>query len=273
LMRQGSLTTVCEEARCPNIGECFSSGTATFMIMGDTCTRACHFCSVKTGRPGALAADEPEKLAAAAAEMGLDHVVITSVDRDELPDLGAAHFARCIRAVKRALPHADVEVLTPDFKNRPKALDTVLEARPEVFAHNVETVSRLYRTVRPGSRYRGSLALLSDAARWRDREQSAMRVKSSLMLGLGERDEEVLEVLRDLREAGVEVVTLGQYLQPTKSHLPVERFVHPREFEAFRDRGMALGFLHVESGPLVRSSYHAERHRPDPPALRVLPAS
>jgi lipoic acid synthetase len=266
------LHTVCTEARCPNIYECWNAGTATFMILGDTCTRRCGFCSVLSGRPEAgVNPAEPRLVAQAVARLGLQHAVITSVDRDDLADGGAEHFRQVIVAIREDSPTCAVEVLTPDFKNKPGALDTVLDARPEVFAHNVETVPRLYRIARPGSRYRVSMGLLSDAAGWRDRERSAMRVKSSLMLGLGERDEEVLEVLGDLREAGVDVVTLGQYLQPTKTHLPVERFVHPREFETFRERGMALGFLHVESGPLVRSSYHAERHRPDPPQLRVLP--
>ena len=268
------LNTVCTEARCPNIYECWNAGTATFMILGDTCTRRCGFCSVLSGRPRpGVDPREPQHVAEAVARLGLQHAVITSVDRDDLPDGGAEHFRQVILAIRERSPTCATEVLTPDFKNKPGALRTVLGARPEVFAHNVETVPRLYRSVRPGSRYRISLGLLADAAKWRDRERSAMRVKSSLMLGLGEREEEVLEVLRDLREAGVDVVTLGQYLQPTKNHLRVERFVHPREFEAFRDRGMALGFLHVESGPLVRSSYHAERHRPDPPSLRVLPPS
>ncbi len=268
------LNTVCTEARCPNIYECWNAGTATFMILGDTCTRRCGFCSVQSGRPRpGVDAREPQHVAEAVARLGLRHAVITSVDRDDLSDGGAEHFRQVIEAIRERNPTCATEVLTPDFKNKPGALQTVLDARPEVFAHNVETVPRLYRTARPGSSYRGSLGLLADAAKWRDRERSAMRVKSSLMLGLGERGEEVLEVLRDLLESGVEVVTLGQYLQPTKGHLPVQRFVHPREFEAFRDRGMALGFLHVESGPLVRSSYHAERHRPDPPSLRVLPTS
>ena len=272
LVDELDLNTVCTEARCPNIYECWNAGTATFMILGDTCTRRCGFCSVTSGRPRpGVDPREPQHVAQAVARLGLRHAVITSVDRDDLEDGGAEHFRQVIVAIRNGNPTCATEVLTPDFKNKPGALQTVLDARPEVFAHNVETVPRLYRTVRPGSRYRTSVGLLADAAGWRDREGSAMRVKSSLMLGLGEREEEVLEVFGDLREAGVDVVTLGQYLQPTASHLPVERFVHPREFEAFRDRGMALGFLHVESGPLVRSSYHAERHRPDPPGLRVLP--
>lgn len=260
------LNTVCTEARCPNIWECWNAGTATFMILGDTCTRRCGFCSVHSGRP-APGVDplEPQHVAEAVWRLGLRHAVITSVDRDDLPDGGAGQFHEVIRSIQSRVPACAVEVLTPDFKNKPGALDTVLEARPEVFAHNVETVPRLYRRVRPGSRYAGSLALLAAAAARRKREASLQRIKSSLMLGLGETDEELLRVLRDLREAAVDVVTLGQYLQPTSDHLPVQRFVSPADFERLRDAGMAMGFLHVEAGPLVRSSYHAERHRPDPP--------
>jgi lipoic acid synthetase len=261
------LTTVCTEARCPNIYECWNAGTATFMILGEVCTRRCGFCSVKSGLPEpGVDASEPGHVAEAVARLRLRHAVITSVDRDDLPDGGARHFRDVVLAIRERVPGCAVEVLTPDFKNKPGALETVLEARPEVFAHNVETVPRLYRTARPGSKYEGSLAVLAAAARHRDRECPELRVKSSLMLGLGERDDEVLEVLRDLREAGVDVATLGQYLQPTRDHLPVDRFVSPEEFARFRDQGMAMGFLHIESGPLVRSSYHAERHRPDVPA-------
>lgn len=260
------LNTVCEEARCPNIYECWNAGTATFMILGDTCTRSCGFCNVHSGRPSpGVDADEPRHVAEAVARLGLRHAVITSVDRDDLPDGGAEHFRQVVEAIKTALPVCAVEVLTPDFKNKPGALDVVLAARPEVFAHNVETVPRLYTTARRGSSYRGSLDLLAEAARRRD-AGLPLRVKSSIMVGLGERDEEVLEVFADLGSAGVDVVTVGQYLQPTPKHLPVDRFVTPEGFAAFREAGMALGFLHVESGPLVRSSYHAERHRPDPVA-------
>jgi len=279
MVRELRLNTVCTEARCPNIWECWSAGTATFMILGDTCTRRCGFCSVHSGRPRpGVDADEPTHVAEAVARLRLRHAVITSVDRDDLPDGGAMHFHRVVRAIRERNPGGAVEVLTPDFKNKPGACDVVLDAGPEVFAHNVETVPRLYRTARPGSRYAGSLALLAEAARRRDRERSALRVKSSLMLGLGETDGEVIEVLRDLRDSGVDVVTLGQYLRPTPDHLPVERFVPPAEFDTFRDRGLAMGFLHVESGPLVRSSYHAERHRPDPsgtghPSLRQVSAT
>ena len=263
------LNTVCTEARCPNIYECWSAGTATFMILGDTCTRRCGFCSVHSGlpRPG-VDRDEPAHVAEAVERLGLRHAVITSVDRDDLPDGGAGHFRDVLRAIRERVPGCAVEVLTPDFKNKSGALEIVLEGRPEVFAHNVETVPRLYRTVRPGSRYSGSLGLLAAAARARDAERSQLRVKSSVMLGLGETDDEVLDVLRDLRRAGVDVVTLGQYLQPTREHLPVERFVHPDAFDALGDAGRGMGFLHVEAGPLVRSSYHAERHRPDPPTPR-----
>jgi lipoic acid synthetase len=261
------LNTVCVEARCPNIYECWNAGTATFMILGDVCTRRCGFCNVKSGLPNAgVDPREPEHVAEAVARLKLRHAVITSVDRDDLPDGGAEHFRQVVSAIRERTPTCAVEVLTPDFKKKPGALDTVLAARPEVFAHNVETVPRLYRTARAGSRYETSVALLRAAAARRDADLPRMRVKSSLMLGLGERDEEVLDVLRDLRGAGVDVVTLGQYLQPTREHLPVERFVSPEEFDAFRIAGEDMGFLHVESGPLVRSSYHAERHRPDPPA-------
>lgn len=260
------LNTVCTEARCPNIYECWNAGTATFMILGDTCTRRCGFCSVNSGRPApGVDPREPDHVAQAVARLGLRHAVITSVDRDDLGDGGAAHFRDVILAVRGRSPRCAVEVLTPDFKKSPEAVELVLAARPEVFAHNVETVPRLYREARPGSTYRGSLALLERAARWRDAQGVAMRVKSSLMLGLGETDAEVLEVLGHLRERGVDVVTLGQYLQPTRQHLPVARYVDPAAFQALAARGMEMGFLHVESGPLVRSSYHAERHRPDPP--------
>jgi lipoic acid synthetase len=265
------LNTVCTEARCPNIYECWNAGTATFMILGDVCTRRCGFCSVRSGLPApGVNRSEPRHVAQAVSRLRLRHAVITSVDRDDLQDGGAAHFREVIHAIREYAPSCAVEVLTPDFKNKPGALEVVLEARPEVFAHNVETVPRLYRAARPGSRYEGSLALLAEAARWRRGGESAMRVKSSLMLGLGERDDEVLDVMRDLREAGVDVVTLGQYLQPTREHLPVRRFVRPGEFDALRERGLAMGFPHVEAGPLVRSSFHAERHRadPDPPGAR-----
>jgi len=262
------LHTVCTEARCPNIYECWSAGTATFMILGDVCTRSCGFCNVASGRPRpGLDPEEPQHLAEAVARLGLSHAVITSVDRDDLPDGGAAHFHQVIRAVRLRMPSCAVEVLTPDFRRKVGALDVVLDAGPEVFAHNVETVPRLYRTARPGSSYAGSVALLAAAAARRERAMPSLRVKSSIIIGMGERDEEVFRVMRDLREAGVDVVTLGQYLQPTRKHLPVDRFVRPESFDVYRDAGLAMGFAHVESGPLVRSSYHAERHRPEPPRV------
>lgn len=265
------LNTVCVEARCPNIYECWNAGTATFMILGDVCTRRCGFCNVTSGRPSpGVDGQEPAHVAEAVARLNLVHAVITSVDRDDLPDGGAAHFAEVVQAVRRGVPGCAVEVLTPDFKKKPGALATVLAAGPEVFAHNVETTPRLYRTVRPGSSYRGSLALLQDASRHRDGCAPALRVKSNVMLGLGETDAEVLDVLRDLRGVGVQVVTLGQYLQPTREHLPVARWVPPEAFDGLRRSALEMGYLHVEAGPLVRSSYHAERHRPDPAMARPL---
>jgi len=275
LVSELKLNTVCTEARCPNIYECWNAGTATFMILGDTCTRRCGFCSVNSGRPATgVDPHEPRHVGQAVRRLGLRHAVITSVDRDDLPDGGAQHFEQVVHSIREHVPTCAVEVLTPDFKNKGGALETVLAARPQVLAHNVETVPRLYGPARPGSRYRTSLGLLADAARQRDLEGMDLRVKSSLMLGLGETDDEVLDVLGDLRAAGVDVVTLGQYLQPTGEHLAVDRFVDPEQFVTLRAAGMEMGFLHVEAGPLVRSSYHAERHRPDPPepgSLTVLP--
>ena len=263
-----SLNTVCTEARCPNIYECWGEhGTATFMILGDTCTRRCGFCAVHSGRPEpGVDADEPEHVCEAVATMGLRHAVITSVDRDDLPDGGAEHFRQTIEAIHRRSPECAVEVLTPDFRRVPDALDTVLAARPEVFSHNVETVPRMYRAARPGSSYERSLALLAEAARRRDEGEYAGRTKTAIMLGLGERDEEVRETIADIRGAGVEVLAIGQYLQPTKEHLPVDRYVSPDDFGELREHAMSLGFLHCEAGPLVRSSYHAHEHVP--PELR-----
>jgi lipoic acid synthetase len=257
-----SLNTVCQEARCPNIYECWGEhGTATFMILGDVCTRRCGFCAVTTGRPApGVDAAEPERVAEAVAAMSLRHAVITSVDRDDLPDGGAGHFAAVIEAIHQRRPNTGVEVLTPDFRGVTAALDRVLAARPEVFSHNVETVPRLYRQARPGSDYRRTLDLLADAARRRDAGVYDGTVKSGIMVGLGEWPEEVGETLRDIRAAGVEILTIGQYLQPTRDHLPVDRWVHPDEFAGYRDEAMALGFRHCESGPLVRSSYHAHEH-------------
>ena len=255
LLRRRKLHTVCEEASCPNLGECFRHGTATFMIMGDLCTRRCPFCDVAHGRPGPLDEREPAHLAAAVRAMRLHYVVITSVDRDDLRDGGAAHFAACIRAVRQAAPRATVEILTPDFRARmDKALAALAETPPDVFNHNLETVPSLYRKARPGADYAWSLRLLR---RFRERHPE-VPTKSGLMLGLGERLEEVREVLRDLREHGCEMLTLGQYLQPSRYHLRVERFVPPAEFAALGDYARALGFRRVASAPLVRSSYHAD---------------
>jgi len=250
-----SLHTVCEEARCPNVYECWGERTATFMILGDICTRRCGFCAVMTGTPGRVDPREPDRLAEAVVRMELAHAVITSVNRDDLPDGGGAHFAAVVRAIRARRPGCAVEVLTPDFRGAPGALETLLEAVPDVFAHNVETAPRLYRTVRPGSVYRSSLSLLSRA-----RALGAAVTKSGFMLGLGEERREIGEVLSDLREARVDIVTIGQYLQPTGGHLPVSRFVPPDEFEEIRREALLLGFRHVEAGPLVRSSYHASRH-------------
>jgi lipoic acid synthetase len=259
------LNTVCQEARCPNIYECWNAGTATFMILGDTCTRYCGFCNVHSGKPApGVDREEPAHVAEAVARLRLKHAVITSVDRDDLPDGGARHFADVVGAIRDRIPTCAVEVLTPDFKRKPGALDVVLDAVPAVFAHNVETVPRLYAAARPGSNYAGSVGLLAQAAARRDRERSTLRVKTSIIAGLGENDGEILDVMRDLRQAGVDVVTVGQYLQPTAKHLPVARWVHPDTFATYKEAGLGMGFLHVESGPLVRSSYHAERHRPDP---------
>ena len=262
LVERLDLHTVCQEARCPNIYECWGEhGTATFMILGDVCTRRCGFCAVTSGRPPAGPdPEEPRHLAEAVAAMGLRHAVVTSVDRDDLPDGGAGHFAAVIEAVHEACPSTAVEVLTPDFRGVPDALDAVLGARPEVFSHNVETVPRMYRKARPGSRYERSLALLANAAARREAGGYAGRIKTGLMVGLGETPEELLATLADVRAAGVEIVTLGQYLQPTRDHLPVDRWVSPAEFAEYREHALALGFDHCEAGPLVRSSYHAHEH-------------
>lgn len=251
-----NLHTVCEEARCPNMGECWNAGTATFMILGDICTRSCGFCAVKTGRPTGLDLGEPVRVAEAIRVMGVRHAVITSVNRDELPDGGAAVFAETIRQTRSVCPGVTIEVLIPDFKGVWWALEIVTAAAPDVLNHNVETVPRLYGKVRPQAKYDRSLELLERA------KKAGMLTKSGLMLGLGEQLDEVVEVLKDLRENGCDIVTLGQYLQPTCDHLPVERFVHPDEFGWLKGKGLALGFRHVESGPLVRSSYHAKMELP-----------
>jgi lipoic acid synthetase len=258
-LRDLRLHAICEEARCPNRGECYERGAATFLVLGDICTRGCGFCAVSTGVPLPPAPDEPERLAEAAARLGLRHVVITMVDRDDLPDGGAAHVARAVRAV-RERTGAVVEVLASDFRGDPSALETVLASAPGVFNHNEETVPRLYPRVRPGGRYPRSLEVLRRAAARRgDGAAGAPLVKSGLMVGLGESGEEVLEVCRDLRRAGVDLLTIGQYLSPGPGHLPVERFVPPEEFDALAAGARALGFRDVFAGPYVRSSYLAER--------------
>lgn len=255
ILRDNHLHTVCEEASCPNLGECFGHGTATFMIMGDICTRRCPFCDVGHGRPLPLDAQEPQNLARTVAAMGLRYVVITSVDRDDMRDGGAAHFAACIRAVRAAQPGIVIEILTPDFRGRMElALETLAAAPPDVFNHNLETVPRLYRQVRPGADYQGSLQLLGAMKQ----RQAQLPTKSGLMLGLGEDLEEIIAVMRDLREQQVEMLTIGQYLQPSAHHLPVLRYATPEEFEQLRVIGMEMGFTQVASAPLVRSSYHAE---------------
>jgi len=253
IVRAHNLVTVCEEAGCPNIGECWEKKHATFMIMGDTCTRACAFCNVKTGLPGALDADEPEHVAQATAKLGLAHIVVTSVDRDDLADGGAEHFAQTIRAIRRACPQTTIEVLTPDFLRKDGAAEIVVAARPDVFNHNLETVPSLYLTVRPGARYFQSLRLLQ---RVKEIDRS-MFTKSGIMVGLGEQRNEVLQVMDDLRSAGVDFLTIGQYLQPTRKHHAVARFITPDEFKSYETIAYAKGFLMVSASPLTRSSHHA----------------
>ncbi|MBX7247047.1 MAG: lipoyl synthase [Candidatus Sumerlaeaceae bacterium] len=258
VLRRHKLVTVCEEAKCPNIGDCYSHHTATFMILGNVCTRRCTFCAVTQANPMAAPPDatEPQRLAEAARELGLDHIVITSVARDDLPDQGAGHFAACARAIKEIHPRANIEVLIPDFRGHKKPLATVVESPIDVMNHNTETVPRLYRSVRRGARYWRTLNLLKRSKTMRPE----LPTKSGLMLGLGENEEEVYEVLCDLREAQVDILTLGQYLQPSADQHPVVRYLTPDEFAGWRDEAMAMGFAHVESGPLVRSSYHAWAH-------------
>jgi lipoic acid synthetase len=254
MLRGLGLSTVCEEARCPNRNQCWSERAVTFMLMGSVCTRACRFCAVATGRPPAAPdPDECSKVAAAAAQLGLRHVVLTSVNRDDLPDGGAAHFADTVRAIRARRPESTVEVLTPDFQGDLSAVATVCGASPEVFNHNVETVPALYRSVRPGARFERSLAVLAEAKRLR----SDSVVKSGLMVGLGETRVQVRELLGALRTAGVDSLTVGQYLRPSREHLPVERYWEPAEFDDLAEEARALGFLHVASGPLIRSSYNA----------------
>jgi len=255
-LRDANLHTVCEEASCPNIGECFGHGTATFMIMGSLCTRRCPFCDVAHGRPLPLDPEEPRHLAETVAKMRLAYVVITSVDRDDLRDGGAGHFSDCIRAVRNATPATRIEILTPDFRGRhERALEALGENPPDVMNHNLETVPRLYRKARPGADYAHSLRLLKDFKA----RHPAIPTKSGLMVGLGETPEEILAVMRDLREHGVEMLTIGQYLQPSRHHLAVERYAHPDEFRLFGEEAVRMGFTHAACAPLVRSSYHADR--------------
>ena len=257
-VRELGLHTVCQEARCPNIGECWGHRTATFMLLGDTCTRNCGFCAVKHGRPLAVDPAEPLRVASAVARLGLRHVVVTSVNRDDLADGGAAHFAATARAIERLLPGCRVEVLVPDFQGNLASVAEVVASPIDVFNHNLETVPRLYRRARAGARYARSLAVLEAARRARE----GLLTKTGLMLGLGETQEELASVFRDLRSIGCDILTLGQYLRPSGEHLPVERYVPPEEFTALGAEALALGFRHVEAGPLVRSSYHAWSHVP-----------
>ena len=260
MMRRLSLVTVCEEARCPNIHECWArERTATFMLMGDVCTRTCGFCAVTQGRPGALDPGEPGRVAEAVVELGLSHAVVTSVNRDDLADGGAAHFAETIRAIRRRVPGCTVEVLIPDFCGNWGALDVVLREVPEILNHNLESVGRLYRRVRPQARYSRSLELIARSDAWRRETGAPMMTKSGVMVGLGETLDELRGALADLRAAGCDIATIGQYLQAHAHRLPVERYYTPEEFEMLRSEGESMGFLRVESGPLVRSSYHARR--------------
>jgi lipoyl synthase len=253
LMRSKALHTVCEEARCPNMGECWMHRTATFMILGSVCTRSCGFCAVATGRPSSVDWEEPRRVAEAVTQMNLRHVVVTSVNRDELRDGGASIFAATIRWIRRLNPDTSIEVLTPDFKGNLDALKIVMDAQPSIFNHNIETVARLYRRVRPQAIYERTLHVLAQAKEM----QSTIPTKSGFMLGLGETRDEILQVLRDLREHNVDIVTIGQYLRPSFDHLPIERYVPPEEFREYAKFGKEIGIRHVEAGPLVRSSYHA----------------
>ncbi len=256
ILRDNQLHTVCEEASCPNIGECFSGGTATFMILGDICTRRCPFCDVAHGKPLPPDINEPENLARTIAQMKLRYVVITSVDRDDLRDGGAGHFVDCIRAVRAQSPEIKIEILVPDFRGRlDRAMEILTQAPPDVMNHNLETVPRLYKEARPGSDYRNSLELLKVFGE----QHPQVPTKSGLMLGIGETDEEILQVMQDLRDHGVTMLTLGQYLQPSPHHLPVKRFVEPAVFKDFETRALAMGFTHAACGPMVRSSYHADQ--------------
>ncbi len=260
------LHTVCQEACCPNIGECFSHRTATFMLMGDICTRNCPYCAVGHGRMRPLDPDEPRRVAEAVGRLGLNHVVVTSVNRDDLPDGGAAHFAATARAIKAIAPDARVEVLVPDFQGSHASVEEVVRAPVDIYNHNIETVPRLYKTTRPGGHYDRSIDVIRHARETARQLGRELLTKAGVMLGLGEETDELMAVLRDLRAVGCEIITLGQYLQPSRDHLPVVRYLPPEEFAELRTQAMTLGFRHVESGPLVRSSYHAWKHVNQPVA-------
>lgn len=259
-VRAKKLHTVCEEAACPNIGDCWASGHLTVMILGDTCTRGCAFCNIKTGKPNQVNPHEPDSLAQMALELGLKHMVITSVDRDDLPDSGAGHWAECIRAIKLRAPETTVEILTPDFRRKEASIDAVADARPDVYNHNLETVPRLYRTVRPGARYFGSLRLLQRVKERAEEQGYPIFTKSGLMVGLGESRDEVLQVMDDLRAADVDFLTIGQYLRPSPQHYPVMEYVTPEQFADYETQAKRKGFTMVASGPLVRSSFHADAY-------------
>jgi lipoic acid synthetase len=259
LLRSANLDTVCEAANCPNRGECFGSGTATFLLMGPVCTRHCTFCNIPGGRVQPLREDEPRRVAEAVRHLRLEFAVVTSVNRDDLPDGGAAHFAATVREIRKLNPACGVEVLIPDFKGDQLALETVLEATPEVLNHNLETIARLYPELRPQARYRTSLEVLRQARQWADGHAPRLSVKTGLMVGVGETRDEVLEVMRDAADAGVQILTIGQYLQPSREHHPVVRYWEPQEFDDLAAAGRDLGLAWVEAGPLVRSSYHARR--------------
>ncbi len=254
MMRSKSLHTVCEEAKCPNIAECWSAGTATFMILGDTCTRSCAFCAIKTGRPNTVNPHEPIDIARSIKRMGIKHAVITSVDRDELKDQGSIQWERTILEIKSINPEVTQEVLIPDFNGNRQCLDRIINAQPEVISHNIETVPRIYKRIRPQAKYWQSLDVLEYI------KSSGIKTKTGIMVGIGERDEEIIEVMKDLADLNIDVLTIGQYLQPSVHHAPVERFVHPDQFAQWKIIGEQMGIAHVESGPLVRSSYHAEKH-------------
>ena len=254
LMRNSKLNTVCEEARCPNIAECWNSRTATFMILGDTCTRSCGFCNINVGLPNELDLDEPRRVAESVEELNLRHVVMTSVNRDELKDGGASIFAESIRLIREKMPDTTIEILIPDFKGEKHAFEIIMQNPPDILNHNLETVSRLYHAVRPQAKYERSLELIQ----WF--KNRGLRTKSGIMVGIGEKKEEIVELMENLYDHGCDIMTIGQYLQPTKNHLPVDRFVTLDEFKFYKDYGMKLGFMAVESSPLVRSSYHADEH-------------